>query len=175
MSLVVGWCSSLEIFMLWTGLVVVLKQQSNWIQCPLVWRLVHYMAGRMCRDCYWPHLGLDAPVCALLAPLPLLFSTSYIDLACPSSSVNTGRLISPLSGKSSCCAEVHTMSGKVPAVSVVGGEWPLQGHLVQEDLRAMLTTFDLGFGIKIWVCPSNKENWLYGIANIYFLLSSVLH
>ena len=81
------------------------------------------MAGRMCRDCYWPHLGLDAPVCALLVPLlPLLLSTSYIDLAYPSSSVNTGRLISPLSGKSSCCAEVHTMSGKVPAVSVVGGE-----------------------------------------------------
>ena len=174
MSLVVGWCSSLEIFMLWTGLVVVLKQ-SNWIQCPLVWRLVHYIAGRMCRDCYWPHLGLDAPVCALLAPLPLLLSTSYIDLACSSSSVNTGRLISPLSGKSSCCAEVHTMSGKVPAVSVVGGEWPLQGHLVQEDLPTMLTTFDLGFGIKIWVCPSNKENWLYGIANIYFPLSSALH
>ena len=68
LSLVVGWCSSWEIFMLWTGLVVVLKQQSNWIQCPLVWRAVHYMAGRMCRDCYWPHLGLDAPVCALLAP-----------------------------------------------------------------------------------------------------------
>merc|ERR1711962_1210796 len=57
-----------------------------------------------------------------MGPLLLLLSTSYIDLACPSSSVNTGRLISPLSGKSSCCAEVHMMSGKVPAVSVVGGK-----------------------------------------------------
>ena len=26
------------------------------------------------------------------------------------------------------------------------------------------------FGNKILVCPSNRENWLYGIANIYFHL-----